>query len=306
MALSATVRAPSSTANLGPGFDVFGLALDAFFDDVTLTKKGKGITIITADLIPTVPQKNTAGLVAEYMKKRFKVKDGLEIRIKKGVPAGFGMGSSAASAAATAVAFDRLFRLNLDANTLVECAAVGEKASAGAIHYDNVSASVLGGFVIVRTKPLDVIKVLPPEDLRLCVAIPKLDVPPKKTEVSRSVVPKQIRLSDYVVNISNAAAIVAGFVKKDSELIGRSIKDIIVEPAREHLIPGFSIVKKNALRAGALGVTISGAGPSVIAFATKRSDLNKIAKAMRGGFASANTDCRVVICKPAQGAMLKK
>lgn len=306
MALSVTVRAPSSTANLGPGFDVFGLALDAFFDEVTLTKKRKGITIITADLIPTAPQKNTAGLVAEYMKKRFKVRGGLEIKIKKGVPAGFGMGSSAASAAATAVAFDRLFRLNLDANTLVECAAVGEKASAGAIHYDNVSASVLGGFVIVRTKPLDVIKVLPPEDLRLCVAIPKLDVPPKKTEVSRSVVPKQIKLSDSVVNLSNAATIVAGFVKKDSELIGRSIKDIIVEPAREHLIPGFSIVKKNALRAGAFGVTISGAGPSVIAFSTKRSNLDKIAKAMRMGFASANTDCRVVICKPAQGARLKK
>lgn len=306
MALSVTVRAPSSTANLGPGFDVFGLALDAFFDEVTLTKKRKGITIITADLIPTAPQKNTAGLVAEYMKKRFRVKGGLEIKIKKGVPAGFGMGSSAASAAATAVAFDRLFRLNLDANTLVECAAVGEKASAGAIHYDNVSASVLGGFVIVRTKPLDVIKVLPPEDLRLCVAIPKLDVPPKKTEVSRSVVPKQIKLSDSVVNLSNAATIVAGFVKKDSELIGRSIKDIIVEPAREHLIPGFSIVKKNALRAGAFGVTISGAGPSVIAFSTKRSNLDKIAKAMRMGFASANTDCRVVICKPAQGARLKK
>lgn len=306
MALSVTVRAPSSTANLGPGFDVFGLALDAFFDEVTLTKKKKGITIITADLIPTAPQKNTAGLVVQYMKKRFKVKGGLEIKIKKGVPPGFGMGSSAASAAATAVAFDRLFRLNLDANTLVECAGFGEKASAGAIHYDNVSASVLGGFVIVRTKPLDVIKVLPPEDLRLCIAIPKLDVPPKKTEVSRSVVPKQIRFSDSVVNLSNAATIVAGFVKKDSELIGRSIKDIIVEPARKHLIPGFSIVKKNALRAGALGVTISGAGPSVIAFATKRSDLDKIAKAMRAGFASANTDCRVVICKPAQGARLKE
>ncbi|MGQ0772449.1 MAG: homoserine kinase [Nitrososphaerota archaeon] len=306
MALFATVRAPSSTANLGPGFDVFGLALDAFFDEVTLTKKKEGITIITNDLIPTSPQKNTVGLVAGYMKKRFKMKGGLEIKIKKGVPPGFGMGSSAASAAATAVAFDRLFRLNLDANTLVECAAVGEKASAGTIHYDNVSASVLGGFVIVRTRPLDVIKVLPPEDLRLCVAIPKLDVPPKKTKVSRSVVPKQIRLSDSVVNLSNAAAIVAGFVKKDSELIGRSIKDIIIEPARKHLIPGFSTVKKNALRAGALGVTISGAGPSVIAFATKRSDLDKIAKAMRAGFASANTDCRVVICKPAQGARLKK
>ncbi len=301
-----TAKAPSSTANLGPGFDVFGLALDAFFDEVTLTKKKSGITIITKDLVPISPTKNTAGLVAEYMKKRFRVKGGIELKIKKGVPAGFGMGSSAASAAATAVAFDRLFGLGLAENTLVECAAVGEKASAGAIHYDNVSASVLGGFVIVRTRPLDVIKISPPNDLRLCVAIPKLDVPPKKTAVSRSVVPKQIRLSDSVINLSNAAAIAAGFVRKDSELIGRSIKDIIVEPARRHLIPGFSVVKKNALRAGALGVTISGAGPSIIAFATTKSDLNKIARSMKSGFASAKTDCHVVICKPSQGVKIKK
>jgi homoserine kinase len=301
-----TARAPSSTANLGPGFDVFGLALDAFFDEVTLTKKKDGIMIVTADAVPTSPQKNTAGLVAAYMKKRFKVKGGVEIKIKKGVPAGFGMGSSAASAAATAVAFDRLFGLKLDQNTLVECAAVGEKASAGAIHYDNVSASVLGGFVIVRTRPLELLKILPPNDLRLCVAVPKLDVPPKKTAVSRSVVPKQVKLSDSIVNLANAAAISAGFAGNDSDLIGRSIKDVVVEPARQHLIPGFSAVKKNALRAGALGVTISGAGPSIIAFATTRSDLGKIARAMRSGFASARTDCRVVICKPSHGAKIKK
>lgn len=302
---SVTVKAPSTSANLGPGFDVFGLALDAFYDEVTLTKKKNGITIITFDKIPTSPQKNTAGLVVQYMKKRFKIKSGVQIKIKKGVPAGFGMGSSAASAAATAVAFNRLFRLGLDDNTLVECAGVGERASAGSIHYDNVSASVLGGFVIVRTDPLNVIKVVPPKDLRLCVAIPKLDVPPQKTAVSRSVVPKNIRLKDSVVNLSNASAIVAGFVKGDADLIGRSVKDIIVEPARQHLIPGFLIVKKNALRAGALGVTISGAGPSVIAFGTKRSDLVKIAKAMKKGFASAKTDCTVVICRPAQGATLR-
>jgi len=302
---SITVRAPSSTANLGPGFDVFGLALDAFYDEVTLTKKKDGITIITFDNIPTSAQKNTAGLVVQYMKKRFKVKSGVQIKIEKGVPAGFGMGSSAASAAATAVAFDRLFQLGLDDNSLVECAGVGEKASAGSIHYDNVSASVLGGFVIVRTNPLDVINILPPKDLRVCVAIPKLDVPPKKTAVSRSVVPKSVKLKDSVTNLSNAAAIVAGFVRGDSELIGRSIKDVIVEPARQHLIPGFSAVKKNALRAGALGVTISGAGPSVIAFATKKSDLKKIAKAMKNGFASAKTDCNVVICKPTNGARIK-
>lgn len=299
---SVTAKAPSSTANLGPGFDVFGLALDAFYDTITLTKQKSGITIVTDDSIPVSPTKNTAGLVVQYMQKKFKTKGGVQIKIKKGVPAGFGMGSSAASAAATAIAFDKLFGLKLNGNTLVECAGVGERASAGSIHYDNVSASVLGGFVIVRTKPLNVIKILPPTDLRLVVAVPKMIVPAKKTEVSRSVVPKQVSLSDSVTNLSNAAAIVAGFVQKDSELIGRSIQDVIVEPARAHLIPGFASVKKNALKAGALGVTISGAGPSVISFATKKSNLNKIANAMKDGFASAKTDCTVVICKPSNGA----
>ena len=299
---SITVKAPSSTANLGPGFDVFGLALDAFYDTVTLTKQKSGISIITTDNIPVIPSKNTAGIVVQHMKKKFKIKSGVQIKIKKGVPAGFGMGSSAASAAATAIAFDRLFGLKLDDNTLVECAGMGERASAGSIHYDNVSASVLGGFVIVRTKPLDVLKIVPPSDLRLVVAVPKIIVPQKKTKVSRSVIPKQIALSDSVINLSNAAAIVTGFIKKDSELIGSSIKDIIVEPSRAHLIPGFSSVKKNALKAGALGVTISGAGPSVISFATIKSNLTRIANAMKKGFRTKKTDCIVVICKFSNGA----
>ena len=183
MVSSISVQAPSSTANLGPGFDVFGLALDAFFDVVKITKKKeKGITIKTSDHMPTDPQKNTAGLVAKKMSQKFKIKEGIEIRIKKGVPAGFGMGSSAASAAATAVAFNKLFELNLDSNSLVEFAGMGEKASAGAIHYDNVAASVLGGFVIVKNNPLNVIRIDPPKDLVLCLAIPKLKVPPKKNK----------------------------------------------------------------------------------------------------------------------------
>jgi homoserine kinase len=210
---SVTVKAPSSTANLGPGFDVFGLALDAFYDQVKITKKGKGIKIITSDKIPLNPQKNTAGLVAKNMLKKFKIKYGIEIEIKKGVPAGYGMGSSAASAAATAVGINRLFNLKLDSNTLVKFAGMGEKASAGTIHYDNVAASVLGGFVIVQTNPLNVIKIEPPRDLALCVAIPKLVVPAKKTKVSRSVIPTKIRISDSILNLANAAAIVAGFMK---------------------------------------------------------------------------------------------
>ena len=307
MVNSITVKAPSSTANLGPGFDVFGLALNAFFDEIKLTKtKQKGIRIKTSDGVPTNPQKNTAGIVVKKMSEKFKIKDGIEIFIKKGVPAGYGMGSSAASAAAATVAFDKLFNLKLDANTLVHFAGMGEKASAGSIHYDNVAASVLGGFVIVRNNPLDVIRIEPPNDLALCVAIPTLKVPAKKTKVSRSVIPKRIKISDSIENLSNASAIVAGFLKKDSSLIGNSIKDVIVEPARQHMIPGFSKVKANALKAGALGVTISGAGPSVIAFAKKSSDLKKIGKNMEKGFKSANTKCQIVICRPSKGASAKK
>ncbi|CAD6368726.1 Homoserine kinase [metagenome] len=306
MVSSITVRAPSSTANLGPGFDVFGLAVDAFFDEITLTKKKSGISIITDDNIPTNPENNTAGLVVKNMIKKFKIKDGIEIKIKKGVPAGFGMGSSAASAAATVIAFDKMYGLKLDGNTLVEFAGTGEKASAGTIHYDNVAASVLGGFVIVRTNPLNVIKIEPPMNLRMCIAVPKLDVPKKKTKVSRGVIPKKVRLIDSVTNLSNASAVVVGFMNKDPKLVGESIKDVIVEPARQHMIPGFVKVKENAMKAGAFGVTISGAGPSVIAFSDNLGDLKKISLAMSKGFASANTKCQTVICKPSKGATVIK
>ena len=298
-----TVRAPSSTANLGPGFDTFGLAIDAFYDEITLTKTKNGITIITDDNIPTNPENNTAGLVVKNMKKKLKIKSGVEIQIKKGIPAGFGMGSSAGSAAATAVAFGKLFKIKLNSNQLVEFAGFGEKASAGTIHYDNVAASVLGGFVIVKTNPLNVITIDSPMNLSMCVAVPKIDVPKKKTKVSREVIPKKVKLVDAVLNLSNASAIVAGFMKKDPELIGNSIKDVIVEPARQHMIPGYEKVKQNALKAGAYGVTISGAGPSVIAFSKNSFDLKKISNAMSKGFKTANIECQTIICKPSKGAI---
>ena len=306
MASKITVKAPSSTANLGPGFDTFGLAIDAFYDEITLTKTKNGITIITDDNIPTNPENNTAGLVVKNMKKELKIKGGIEIKIKKGIPAGFGMGSSAGSAAASAVAFDKLFKLKLNPNALVEFAGFGEKASAGSIHYDNVAASVLGGFVIVKTNPLNVITIDSPMNLRMCVAVPKIDVPKKKTKVSRGVIPKKVKLVDAVLNLSNASAIVAGFMKKDPELIGNSIKDVIVEPARQHMIPGYDKVKQNALKAGAYGVTISGAGPSVIAFSKSSCDLKKISIAMSKGFKTANIECQTIICKPSKGAIHTK
>ena len=305
MVKSVTVRAPCSTANLGPGFDVFGLALDAFYDKVTVTKKGKGISIKTQDDIPHRPEQNTAGLVAKEMKKKCKISGGIEIVIEKNVPTGFGMGSSAASAAACAVGINKLYNLKLSQNELVSYAGIGEKASAGSIHYDNVAASVIGGFVIVSSNPVNVIRVEAPKDLVLCLAIPEIKVPKKKTKVSRSVVPKSVKFSDSLKNLANAANIVAGFLNKDSRMIGESVIDVIVEPARKHMIPGFDNVKKNALRAGACGVTISGAGPSVIAFVSKKQNVKKIGDAMRRGFKTAKKNSTIVICKPSKGPIIK-
>ena len=306
MAKSVKIRAPSSTANLGPGFDVFGLALDALYDEINLTKKGKNITIVSSDDIPLNPTKNTAGLVVAAIKKKFRLKDGIEINIKKNVPAGFGMGSSAASAAACAVGMNKMYNLRLSDSELVEFAGIGEKASAGTIHYDNVAASALGGFVMIKTNPLQIVKIEPPKDLVLCVAVPKLKVPAKKTKVSRGAIPKKVSLSDMVKNISNASRIVAGFSEKNSKLIGNSVQDVIVEPARKHMIPGFDRVKKNAMSAGAYGVTISGAGPSVIAFTDKKHDAKKISNAMKRGFKAAKKKSEVFICKPSKGPIIRR
>ena len=306
MVKSVTVRAPCSTANLGPGFDVFGLALDAFYDKVTVTKKGKGISIKTQDDIPHRPEQNTAGLVAKEMKKKCKISGGIEIVIEKNVPTGFGMGSSAASAAACAVGINKLYNLKLSQNELVSYAGIGEKASAGSIHYDNVAASVIGGFVIVSSNPVNVIRVEAPKDLVLCLAIPEIKVPKKKTKVSRSVIPKSVKFSDSLKNLANAANIVAGFLNKDSRMIGESVIDVIVEPARKHMMPGFDNVKKNAVRAGAFGVTISGAGPSVIAFVSKKQNVKKIGDAMRRGFKTAKKNSTIVVCKPSRGPIIKK
>ena len=300
------VRAPSTTANLGPGFDVFGLAVNAFYDTITLAKTRSGITIITDDGIPTDPDENTAGLVVKSMKRRFKISGGIEITIRKGVPAGFGMGSSAASAASAAVAFDELYGLHLDNNTLVEMAGIGEKASAGTIHYDNVSASVLGGFVLVQRDPLNFLYISPPSDLRMCIGVPKIIVPKRKTQVSRSVLPKKVTFEDSITNLTNATTIVAGFIKKDSDMISKSIIDVIVEPARKHMIPGFDAVKQNALKSGADGVTISGAGPSIIAFTSKSANLEKIRSAMLRGFKSVDIDSQIILCKPSRGAIHMK
>jgi homoserine kinase len=306
---SCTATAPCSTANLGPGYDVFGLALDALEDRVRITKVsqgGSGITIrmLKNELaIPADAERNSAGLVIKKMMQDFGIDDSLQVEVTKGVPAGYGIGSSAASAAAAAVAFNALYKLKIDKSRLVEYAAEGEVASAGTKHYDNVSASLLGGFVICRVtgnKP-QFTRIEPPKDLVLVVGVPSIEVPKKKTEVARSVLPKEVPLRSVVHNVSGAATIVAGFALKDAEMIASGIDDIIVEPARKHLIPGYDNVKQNALAAGALAVTISGAGPSMIAF-MKSKNARKVAGAMAEGFAQAGVKSRTLVCRPSQGS----
>lgn len=308
---SCSAAAPCSTANLGPGYDVFGLALDAFEDKVKVSRAssdGEGrISIKNSDqAIPSTPESNSAGLVAKKMMQEFGISYNTEIEVTKGVPSGYGVGSSAASAAAAAMAFNTLYDLKIDKNRLVEYAAEGEVASAGTKHYDNVSASLLGGFVVCRiaSDRLQFTRLEPPKDLVLVIAVPWLEVPKKKTEVARSVLPKVVPLKDVVHNISGAATIVAGFALKDVETITKGIDDAIIEPARKHLIPGYDSVKQNAISAGALAVTISGAGPSMIAFLKTSKNAKTVAAAMVKGFKETGIESRTFVCRASKGARL--
>jgi homoserine kinase len=311
IAESCSAAAPCSTANLGPGYDVFGLALDALEDKVKISKKSPGdggkISITNSDQsIPSMAESNSAGLVVKKMMQDFEISDSTEIEIIKGVPPGYGIGSSAASAAAAAIAFNSLYDLEIDKSKLVEYAAEGEFASAGIKHYDNVSASLLGGFVIcsIARESLQFIRLEPPKDLVLVIAVPSLEVPKKKTEVARSVLPIMVPLKDVVHNISGASTIVAGFAAKDVETIARGIDDVIIESARKHLIPGYDNVKQNAISAGALAVTISGAGPSMIAFLKTNKNAEVVAAAMANGFENTGIKSKTYVCRASKGARL--
>jgi homoserine kinase len=307
---SSIAAAPCSTANLGPGYDVFGLALDALEDKVKISRidpDGGRIRIKNSDQsIPPMAESNSAGLVVKKMMQDFEISDSTEIEITKGVPPGYGIGSSAASAAAAAIAFNALYDLEIDKNKLVEYAAEGELASAGIKHYDNVSASLLGGFVIcsIARERLQFIRLEPPKDLVLVIAVPSLEVPKKKTEVARSVLPTMVPLKDVVHNISGASTIVAGFAAKDVETITSGIDDVIIESARKHLIPGYDNVKQNAISAGALAVTISGAGPSMIAFLKTDKNSEIIAAAMTEGFKNTGVMSKTFVCRASEGARL--
>jgi homoserine kinase len=303
------VVAPSTTANLGPGFDVFGLAHDAFEDilEIEVTSQGKieiEVDEVDSECIPCDPNKNTAGFVANCVAKRLPSGWGLRIHIDKGVPVGKGLGSSGTSAAACAVGLNRIMGLGLSNDQVIQLAAKGETASAGFPHADNVAASILGGFTIIRSyEPFHAIGLAPPPSLGVALAVPDVAVAQKKTALARSVLPQSVPMEKMVHNVGQASGMIVGMLSGDIDLIGRSMIDAVVEPARAKLVPSYQKVRESALAAGAAGVAISGAGPAMIAVVDeRRTPAIQVAQAMKEAFEAGEVGCRAFSSKPARGA----
>jgi homoserine kinase len=221
------------------------------------------------------------------------------------VPQGLGLGSSGATAAASAKALDHLFALNLSNDELVQTASLGEKAVTGTAHADNVAASLLGGFVVVYDDPVKTISIKHPPNLRVVVASPELSFQRNKTRKARALVPNKIATRRAVLNIGRASAIATGFAVGNVPMIGGGMQDEIAEPYRRVLIPGYDDVRKMALEAGATGVSISGAGPSMIALVDgSRCEPKMIARAMIRGFIQANVRSTCFVARPASGAKI--
>ncbi len=305
-----TVKAPATTANLGPGFDVFGLALEQPTDKITLKLIPEGVEIavsgLSAATSATVPEKSPAGLVANHILKAFSLKTGVKIEVERRIFPSVGLGSSAASAAGVAYGLNCMFNLELDNAELIRFAAKGEVASAGVEHADNVSAAICGDFVIVKSyNPVEIVNLKSPPDMEVCLAFPHMAIPANKTEKARSVVPKQVPTSKLSSNVGKAAALASGFATGNVDLIGNSMIDMVVEPARANLVPGYRQVRENALRAGACGVAISGAGPAMIAVVNKKkADARAVADAMRQGFEVAGFSATAFATRPGRGACL--
>jgi len=312
------VEAPASSANLGPGFDVFALALDSPKDTVRLRigsspsagKASVRMAKVTGLDVPKSEVENGACVVCLAMAKQLGVKKEIVVELDKRVPIGLGMGSSGASAAAAAVAMNELFGLGLSSDELIFYAGKGEGATSGFPHYDNVAASVLGGFVVVRVgaggKPTAV-KFEAPAGLAVCVATPVVSLPSRKTEYARSLLPKSVPLETLVANVANASLMVSGFAKKDIKLIGKGMTDKAVEQARKQMIPGYELVRSGAIGAGADGACISGAGPSMLAILDKaRSQPKKVLDAMIAAFGKQGVKSSGYVTKIGKGARVVK
>ncbi len=279
------VRVPATSANLGAGFDVFGIALEAPADIIEVEKSDKLEIKVTgngSEFIPTDPQRNTAGVVASILDKPVK------ITIRRGIPLSSGLGSSAAPAAGVAFALNEMFSLGLPGEELVRIAAEGEKTASGVAHADNVAPAILGGFVIVRKNKVKSIK---PGNIGVVAVHPNIIV---STRAARAILPKRLSLEDISFNIGSAAFMVVGMMKGDIRLIGESMENRVIEEIRSGLITGYAQVKKSALEAGAAGVTISGSGPTMLAVC-EMGEREKIARAMVAAFTESRVKSEAFI-----------
>lgn len=258
-----SLRAPATVANMVCGFDVLGFAVKEPYDEMQVRFTDMpGISIVNEDDfgLPEEPDKNVAGAALYAMLEEAKIDAGLELRIRKHIKPGSGVGSSAASAAGAVVAANHLFGNIFSRQELVRFAMHGEKLASGVKHADNIAPCIYGGVTLVRSiHPLDIIPITAP-DLYVTIVHPQIEV---RTADARSILKQQVQFKDAVRQWGNVAGLVAGLLQKDYALISRSLEDVLVEPVRSILIPGFDEVKTKCKEAGALGGGISGSGPSI-------------------------------------------
>ncbi len=299
------VFAPATVANLGAGFDVLGVAIEGPGDTVSARRLPDGAGVVIAEMtgdaggIPAEVSRNCAGRAAQAVIEQLDGKSarvaGIELRIHKGLPRGSGLGSSAASAVAGAVAAHLLHGSRLGSNALLAAALEGEVVASGGRHADNLAPALLGGFTIVRSHdPIDVIRLEVPSTVRFVLVLPQMEI---ETRYARSLLPETVPLPDAIANWANVAALVASVARGNLQEMGRALEDRIVEPVRGRLIPGFEAVKEAARVAGACGSGISGAGPTLFAVATvDRADA--VAEAMQGAFRAHGLESRRFVCAP--------
>ncbi|SKB36390.1 homoserine kinase [Salegentibacter holothuriorum] len=258
--------APATVANLSCGFDVLGCCLDGVGDEMIISKnsaKKLRITKITGQDLPLEVDKNVAGVSAEALLNALGENQGFDIEIKKNIKAGSGIGSSAASAAGAVFGINKLLGEPFSTNELIKFAMEGERLASGNAHADNVAPALLGDFSLVKSyEPLEILSLPSLPELRILVLHPLIEL---KTRDSRSIIRQNVALTKAISQWGNLAALVSALYTQDYELLGRSLKDEIIEPVRSILIPYFDELKALASANGALGFGISGSGPSVFA-----------------------------------------
>jgi homoserine kinase len=283
--------APGSVSNVACGFDVLGFAMDEPGDIVIAGQKddpGVRIDKVHGDggRLPLDPAKNTAGAAALALLQRLETTRGVALTIHKGLPLASGVGSSGASAVAAVVAVNELLGRPASLDLLLACAMAGEQAG-GAFHPDNVAPSLYGGFILARgANPPDIVKLPVPEGLACAVLHPRVEI---ETGAARALLGDTVRLRDAVRQWGNVGGLVAALFTNDRALLSRSLEDVIAEPKRAGLVPGFFDIKAAALSAGALGCSLSGSGPSVFALASSLDDAKRAGDAMAKAFDSAST-----------------